>query len=109
MNKAESVDGKEELYNKVNRIYSSLENVNIIKLINSKEDIFKDKEQAIEMLEYINLIFFDKITSNSNYIKCMKIVEDTKDRLKKNNNYDMTIDNLNMTVWEVINGKYYRS
>ena len=109
VNKAESLDGKEELYNKVNRIYSSLENVNIIKLINSKEDIFKDKEQAIEMLEYINLIFFDKITSNSNYIKCMKIVEDTKDRLKKNNNYDMTIDNLNMTVWEVINGKYYRS
>jgi DNA polymerase III subunit delta' len=109
VNKAESLDGKEELYNKVNRIYSSLENVNIIKLINSKEDIFKDKEQAIEMLEYINLIFFDKITSNSNYIECMKIVEDTKDRLKKNNNYDMTIDNLNMTVWEVINGKYYRS
>ena len=109
VNKAECLDGKEELYNKVNRIYSSLENVNIIKLINSKEDIFKDKEQAIEMLEYINLIFFDKITSNSNYIECMKIVEDTKDRLKKNNNYDMTIDNLNMTVWEVINGKYYRS
>ena len=109
VNKVVSLDGKEELYNKVNRIYSSLENVNIIKLINSKEDIFKDKEQAIEMLEYINLIFFDKITSNPNYIECMKIVEDTKDRLKKNNNYDMTIDNLNMTVWEVINGKYYRS
>lgn len=108
VNKAESLDGKEELYNKVNRIYSSLENVNIIKLINSKEDIFKDKEQAIEMLEYINLIFFKKISSNLKYVECMKIVEDTKDRLKKNNNYDMTIDNLNMTVWEVINGKYYR-
>ena len=109
VNKAECLDGKEELYNKVNRIYSSLENVNIIELINSKEDIFKDKEEAIEMLEYINLIFFQKISSNLKYIECMKIVEDTKDRLKKNNNYDMTIDNLNMTVWEVINGKYYRS
>ena len=109
VNKAVSLDGKEELYNKVNRIYSSLENVNIIELINSKEDIFKDKEEAIEMLEYINLIFFRKISSNLKYIECMKIVEDTKDRLKKNNNYDMTIDNLNMTVWEVINGKYYRS
>lgn len=109
VNKAVSLDGKEELYNKVNRIYSSLENVNIIELINSKEDIFKDKEEAIEMLEYINLIFFQKISSNLKYIECMKIVEDTKDRLKKNNNYDMTIDNLNMTVWEVINGKYYRS
>lgn len=109
VNKAVSLEGKEELYNKVNRIYSSLENVNIIELINSKEDIFKDKEEAIEMLEYINLIFFQKISSNLKYVECMKIVEDTKDRLKKNNNYDMTIDNLNMTVWEVINGKYYRS
>ena len=87
VNKAVSLEGKEELYNKVNRIYSSLENVNIIELINSKEDIFKDKEEAIEMLEYINLIFFQKISSNLKYVECMKIVEDTKDRLKKNNNY----------------------
>lgn len=109
VNKAVNLDGKEDLYNRVNKIYSSLENINIIELINSKEDIFKDKEQAIEILEYINLIFFQKISLSLKYIECMKIIEDTKDRLKKNNNYDMTIDNLNMTVWEVINGKYNRS
>ena len=34
----------------------------------------------------------------------MKIVEDTKDRLKKNSNYDMTTDNLLLTLWEEING-----
>ena len=34
----------------------------------------------------------------------MKIVEDTKDRLKKNSNFDMTIDNFIITVWEEING-----
>ena len=109
VNKAVSLDGKEELYNRVNRIYSSLEKVNIIEIINSKEEIFKEKEQAIEILEYINLVFFEKINSDSKYIECIKIVEDTKERLKKNSNYDMTIDNLNMAVWEVINGKYNRS
>lgn len=109
VNKAVSLEGKEELYNRVNRIYSSLEKVNIIEIINSKEEIFKEKEQAIEILEYINLVFFEKINSDSKYIECIKIVEDTKERLKKNSNYDMTIDNLNMAVWEVINGKYNRS
>lgn len=109
VNKAINLEGKEELYKTINNIYSSLDKINIIKLINSKENIFKEKEQAIEILEYINLIFFDKISSNLNYIECIKILEDTKYRLKKNNNYDMTIDNFNIAVWEVINGKYNRS
>lgn len=73
-------------------------------MINSKEEIFKEKEQTLEILEYINLIFFDKISINTKYIECMKAVEDTKDRLKKNSNFDMTIDNFNMTIWEEING-----
>ena len=71
VNKAVSLDGKEELYNKVNRIYSSLENVNIIELINSKEDIFKDKEDLLARLassltrnDYE--IFKNNITSDDN-------------------------------------------
>lgn len=107
--KAINLDGKEEQYKRINNIYANLENINIIEIINSKDDIFKDKEQATEILEYINLLFFDKINSNLNYIECMRILEDTKDRLQKNNNYDMTIDNFNITLWEVINGKHYRS
>ena len=76
----------------------------MIDIINSKDIIFKDKDDTDEILDYINLIFFDRIKKNNKYIKCMQIVEDTKDRLRKNSNYDMTIDNLNMTVWEEING-----
>ncbi len=107
--KALNLQGKEENYKKINNIYSNLENITIIDIVNSKEETFKNKEETIEILEYINLIFFDKISINANYIECMKIVEDTKDRLQKNANYNMTIDNFNMTIWEEINGKYYRS
>jgi len=107
--KAINLQGKEEDYKKINNTYSNLENINIIDILNSKEQVFKDKEQVLEILEYINLIFFDKINENINYIECMKILEDTKDRLKKNNNFDMTIDNFNMTIWEEVNGKHYRS
>ena len=95
---------KEKEYESIQRMFSDLENINIIDLINSKEELFKDKEEVNKILEYINLIFFDKIEKNIKYVKCMKIIEDTKDRLKKNSNYDMTIDNFIITVWEEING-----
>ncbi len=102
--RAISLKDSEEIYTKVDKVFSRLENIDIIDLISNKEEVFKDKEEVIQILNYINLIFFDKIRMNSKYIECMKIVEDTKDRLNKNNNFDMTIDNFIMTVWEEING-----
>ena len=107
--KAISLKDKEKEYTKIDSIFGNLENIDIIDLMETKEDIFKIREDTEDILSYINLIFFDKIKLNSKYIKCMKIIEDTKDRLNKNSNFDMTIDNFIMTVWEEVNGKYYRS
>ena len=73
-------------------------------MIISKEEIFKNKEDSEDILDFINYIFFNKIKQNIKYADCMKILEDTKDRLSKNNNYDMTIDRFIMAVWEEING-----
>ncbi|MDO5556239.1 MAG: DNA polymerase III subunit [Clostridia bacterium] len=95
---------KQQQYENIKKIFFNLEKINIIDLINSKEDIFKDKEQSITLLEHINLIFFDKIKINAKYLKCIKIVEDTKDRLKSNSNFDMSIDNFMLNIWEEING-----
>lgn len=102
--KAIALKDKENEYLKTNRLFENLEDVDIIDLIISKEEIFKNKEEADEILSYINLIFFNKTKTNIKYTNCMNIVEDTKDRLSKNNNYDMTIDNFIMTIWEEING-----
>ena len=102
--KAISLKDKEQDYIKTNNIFGNLENIDIIEVMASKEEIFKDKGQVDDILSYINVIFFDKIKENSKYAECMKKVENTKDRLNKNNNFDMTIDNFIMTVWEEING-----
>lgn len=102
--KALNIRENEDKYKNVDSTYKNIENIGMIDIINSKEVIFKDKDDTDEILDYINLIFFDKIKEDKRYIKCMQIVEDTKDRLRKNSNYDMTIDNLNMTVWEEIHG-----
>ena len=98
--KALNINENEEKYKSVDNIYKNIENIGMIDIINSKEVIFKDKDDTDEILDYINLIFFDKIKENKRYIKCMQIVEDTKDRLRKNSNYDMCIDNLIFKIWE---------
>ena len=102
--KAINLKDKENEYIKTNKVFGNLENIDIIDLLSSKEEIFKDKQEIDDILSYINLLFFDKIRLNNKYIECMKILEDTKERLNKNNNFDMTIDNFIMAVWEEING-----
>ena len=99
-----SAMGKENIFNEIKTIFSKLENTNIIDLLNKKDTIFKDKDSIYEVLDYINIILFNKINENTKYTNCIKIVEETKDRLKKNSNYDMTIDNLLLKIWEEING-----
>jgi len=102
--KALSLKDREQEYIKTNEMFGQLENTDLIDIMISKDQIFKDKGQANDILSYINLIFSDRIKDNIGYVECMKKVEDTKDRLNKNNNFDMTIDNFIMTVWEEING-----
>ena len=96
------VQGKENLFSEIKNTFSNLEKLNIIDLINKKDILFKDS--IYEILNYINIILFYKAKEDIKYTKCIKIVEETKDRLKKNSNYDMTIDNLLLKIWEEING-----
>lgn len=95
--KAIKLKDKEETYEKVAEIFKSIENLNELQLLSIKDTIFKDKDEVYSILDYINTIFYDKIISNIEntnvYEKCIEIVEETKLRLKKNSNYDMTIDN----------------
>ncbi len=99
-----SVQGKVDIFNEIKVVFSSLENIGIIDLLNKKDLIFKDKESIQEILNYMNITFFKKAKENIKYTNCIKIVEETKDRLKKNSNYDMTMDNLLLKIWEEING-----
>ena len=98
------IQGKESLFNEIKATFSNLEILNIIDLLNKKDVLFKDKDSIYEVLNYINIILFNKTNENIQYTNCIKIVEETKDRLKKNSNYDMTIDNLLLKIWEEING-----
>lgn len=106
LEKAINLKDKTDIYIEIEQIFKNIENVNIIDLLNKKEAITKNKEEIMNILEYINVLFFDKLKQTDNkkqYIQAIQMVEDTKDRIKKNANLDMTIDNLLLNLWETFN------
>lgn len=104
--KAINLQGKQDIYMEIENMFNNLDRVNIIDLLNKKEIITKNKEEINNILEYINVLFFEKLKAldkPNQYIKAIQIVEDTKERLKKNANLDMTMDYLLFNTWETIN------
>lgn len=102
--KAILTQGKENIFEEIKQTFTNLEKFNIIDLLNKKDNIFKNKEDVEELLNYINVVLFNKAKEDTKYINGIQIVEEAKDRLKKNSNYDMSIDNLLLKLWEEING-----
>ena len=108
ISKAIKIKEKEEMYQQINTEIKKIEQLNELEILKLKSIIFNKKEDIEEILEYLNLVFYDIIINNPNnaikYNNCIKIIENTKRRLKRNGNYDMTIHNCLLSIWEEING-----
>lgn len=107
--KALNIRENAESYERLEEIFSNIENIKKIDIINSSNIIYKMKDNIYDILEYINIIFWNSINANTNspkiqkYINCISQVNDTKVRLDGNSNFDMTIDNMLFSIWEEIN------
>ena len=106
--RAIQIKDKEELYGSVENIINKLEQTKKSEIWNTSEIIYKSADDISEILDYMNIKFFEKGKQNPQYLNCIQIVEKTKKRLKSNSNYNMTIDNLLLQIWEEINEKYSR-
>ncbi len=101
--KAILLKDKQEEYQKIEIMIEGLKTKDLIDLIQLAEPLYKAKEEIFELLEYINILLLKQAKTNYLYTNCIKIVENTKKRLKQNGNYDMCIDNLIFNMWEELN------
>lgn len=101
--KAIKLKDKVDIYNEINNIIYSLENKDIIDIINLSNIIYKSKEEIYDILEYINVILIELAKKSYKYTYCIQIIENTIKRLKQNSNYDMCIDNMLFNIWEEVN------
>lgn len=100
--KALILKNKQELYIAIDNIINNIEKMDLIDILNEAEIIYKSQDDKYDILEYINILLFKKAKENTKYLNTIKYVEQTKKRLKANCNYNMTIDNLIMSIWEEI-------
>lgn len=91
---------KKDIYKNIDDIFSNPQNYTLLDIINNIGQLFKDKDEIYNILDYINIIFFEKAKQNCKYVDYIKCVEETKNNLKNNCNYDMCIDNLLYNIWD---------
>ena len=94
---------KQEEYEQIENVIINLEKRDKIDTLNKADVIYKAKDEKFEILDYINIVLLDMAMKSSKYANCINIVEDTKKRLKSNANYDMSIDNMLLKMWEQVN------
>ena len=101
--KALEIKDKQELYQNTEQVVNSLERKDKIDILNMSDFIYKSKDDKLEILNYMNVLFINLAKTNSKYADCISVVEETKRRLQSNANYDMCIDNLLLRLWENVN------
>lgn len=107
--KAYQLKEKQELYEGIRPIFETIHQVDKIDMIRKAEVLYKAKENIQEALEYANVILYAQAKKEAKYLNCMKHVENAKNKLKQNANFDMTIDDMLFHLWEEIHEKYNRS
>ena len=90
-----------EAYKQLDNIINAFSKDNIVDIWNNADILYKSKDNINTLLEYLNTVFLERLksTKESKYIQSIKIIENTKNKLSSNANYDMCIDNLLLQIW----------
>ena len=100
--KAIELKDKQDLYSAIDSVINEIENLDLIDTLKNAEIIYKSQDDKYEILDYMNIVLFEKSKENIKYLNCINAVQETKKRLKANSNYNMSIDNMMITIWEEI-------
>lgn len=100
--KAIKLKDNKENYDKIETLISNLNKKDLVDIMLDGRVLY-NKECIQDILDYIIVCLYSKRSENSNYINCIKFVNECSSRLKSNSNFDMSIDNLLFKMWEELN------
>lgn len=107
--KALALKEKKEEYQKIADCIQKIEQYDIIEQWKNSEIFTKNKEDSQEILNYLNVWLYQKAKEDARYLGTIGIVEEAKNRLVRNANFDMTIDQMLLKIWEEIHEKHRRN
>lgn len=108
LGKWEKIKSKLQEYDIIDNAINNIEIKDKLEIMKDLEILYKSKDEIMDYLEFINVLLYNNFLKNDNYkyINSIKIVEKTRKNLLANSNYDMSIDNLLLKIWEEINEEY---
>lgn len=98
-----------DIYIKLEDIINKIDKQPLLDVLKEAELFTKNKEIINEILDYMNVMFFEETygtnlcIKQAEFINCMQIIEEVKRRISSNSNFDMSIDYLLIKIWEEIN------
>lgn len=98
--KADTISEKREMFAQLKIIADYLSKNSLIDVLNNSDLLYSSKDDIMTLLDFLNIIFFEKAKENIKYSKAISIIEKTKKKILANNNYDMCIDYMLMHIWE---------
>ena len=91
------IEEKVVQYKEIKNTIERLKNDQLLDVLNNSDILYQGKDEAINLLNYMNIYLFKE-----NLFDEIKYVEEAKKKILYNNNYEMTIDNLLMKMWNNI-------
>ena len=98
--KAETISEKREMFAQLKIIADYLSKNSLIDVLNNSDLLYSSKDDIMTLLDFLNIIFFEKAKENIKYSNAINIIEKTKKKIMANNNYDMCIDYMLIHIWE---------
>ena len=98
--KADTISEKREMFAQLKNIADYLSKNSLIDVLNNSDLLYSSKDDIMTLLDFLNIIFFEKAKENIKYSKAINIIEKTKKKIMANNNYDMCIDYMLIHIWE---------
>lgn len=102
--KALKINENKEQYLQIENLIQLLEKTDITQIWKNADVLYQAKENVIDLLEYMEIVLYNLVKKQNKicYANGISVIEDTKRRILANANYDMSIDNLLLKLWEEV-------
>lgn len=100
--KAAKLQENKELYDQIEKLIINFAKKDLIDIILDAKILY-DKENIFDILDHVTVCLFANIEINSNYIDCIKHVNECAKKLRANGNFDMSLDIMIFSIWEELN------
>lgn len=92
---------KQAQFLQIENIVNALETADIVTIMNQAKVIY-DKENISSILEYMMICIYSKARENKVFIHCIEKINHAMANLKRNCNFDMTLDTMLFEMWETV-------